>query len=98
LLYSIKMDRNERLPRNLSAEECAVVVVVVVVSFSEEGGSQLFIARRLGVTKSTILSVQNRFTETGDNTRRLNQCRKRITNAAQDGDTVCSKKFWSSRL
>jgi DNA-binding NarL/FixJ family response regulator len=47
------MDRNERLPRNLSAEECAVVVVV---AFSEEGESQLSIARRLGVTKSTICS------------------------------------------
>jgi transposase len=73
------MDRNGRLRRNLSTEECAVVV-----AFSEEGESQQSIARCFGVTQSTISRVLNRFREIGANTRRLDQGRKRVTNAAQE--------------
>jgi transposase len=50
----------------------------MVVAFSEKRESQQFISRRLGVTQSTILKVQNRVKGTGANTRRLGQGRKRI--------------------
>jgi hypothetical protein len=50
------------------------------VAFSEKCESQQSISRRLGVTQSTILRVQNRVRGTGANTRRL----EKGYNAAQD--------------
>jgi transposase len=50
----------------------------MVVAFSGKCESQQSISRRLGITQSTILSVQIRVRGTGGNTRSLGQGRKRI--------------------
>ena len=68
-----------RQNRCLSESECAVVIAL-----HAEGYNQSQLAERFRVVASTISRVLLRYNETGINTRRRGQGRRRITNPRQD--------------
>lgn len=65
--------------RNLNEPECAVVVAL-----HEEGYRQAQLAQRFDVTQSSISRILKRYEETGRNSRRRGQGRRKVTNHRQD--------------
>jgi len=59
-----------------------------IVALLEEGFSQRYVAERLGINRSTVSRIWNRFRETGRYGRRIGSSRGRVTTAREDRNLV----------
>lgn len=64
---------------DLTETECAAIVTLL-----EDGRSQVYVARTLSVSRSTVQNVYRRWLETGAHRRRAGSGRRRITSQRDD--------------